>query len=368
MRADGARARRPGNGPLGAKRLAYIETMRGLACLLLVSWHIVGERPTDGLHLALDHPLHQVGEFFLPLRMPLFSFISGFVFAAAMAEWGAARGVIATKARRLLLPLVCVGTLHFLLRSAAYGHDLHNIWKVYLTGYEHFWFLQATFLIMAALTIANVAMGGRALAAALVCMAIAVPLYPIEMNLDPNWFSITKVFYLAPFFLLGQIFRTAQVEQRIEALGPRRMWLLLGTGALIIGLVALRETGALGRGFALHSAPMLLLSLSLCTFFFALRWRNSWLAMIGPYSYAIYLFHVMFTAGFRFFEVNVVHEQSPYVIWALSMIVGVAGPIIVALALKRAPPVLETMLLGVRYARRPPPVVSAPGTARAPEH
>jgi len=350
---------------VGAKRLAYIETMRGLACILLVSWHIVGERVTDGLNLPLDHPLHLLGEFFLPLRMPLFAFISGYVFNAFIEDLGVARETIAVKARRLLLPLIFVGTLHFIVRSAAYGYPLSGLWRVYLGSYEHFWYLQATFVIMSGLAVVSALYQGRALLAASVCLAVAAPLYVFEMNLHPvNWFSITKVFYIAPFFLLGQVLRTAQFEEHVTAMGPARWRLLAALGAVIVVLVWMRQSGIapFGLPFNLHSAPMLILSGALCVFLFTLRWENKYLAMIGPYSYAIYLFHVIFTAGFRYFETQIVHEHSPYIIWGLSLVVGVAAPIVTARALRLGPPILETLFLGVRLRRAPK---HAPAAANA---
>jgi fucose 4-O-acetylase-like acetyltransferase len=339
-----------------AKRLAYLETLRGLACILLVSWHVVGDGTgTTGLRLPVDHPLEWSNFIFTPLRMPLFAFISGYVFNAFVESVSGAGEVLRQKARRLLLPLAVVGTLHFVLQSLAKGQHLRDVWHVYFDSYEHFWFLQVTFIIMALLLAVNLLLKGRELVAAAICLAIAAPLYLVDVELEPvNWFSVTKVLYLAPFFFMGQLFRRAGVDARLRDNSAMRVTLLFAVGAAIAALYLAfaNHVEILGLPFSKRSAPMLILSLLICTFLFALRWENRTLTWIGSYAYAIFLLHVIFAAGFRTFEGRFVSVHDPYLIWALSLMIGLAGPAAASELLQRGPPILKTLFLGVRYTPR----------------
>src|SRR6185503_21212738 len=58
-----------------------IGTLRGLACVLLVAFHVVGSEPSTGLHAGEGSAYRQFAYLFQHIRMPLFTFLSGFVYA-----------------------------------------------------------------------------------------------------------------------------------------------------------------------------------------------------------------------------------------------------------------------------------------------
>ncbi len=84
--------------------------------------------------------------------MPLFTVISGFVYAMRpIRALHQMPGLLRAKTRRLLLPLLTVGTALFVLELSVPGTHLklepHDFWRVYTMPYEHLWFLQAIFLV-----------------------------------------------------------------------------------------------------------------------------------------------------------------------------------------------------------------------------
>lgn len=345
---------------MSGKRVTYLEAIRGAACILLVSWHVIGDVASlDGLRLPPEHPLHLLSPIFLPLRMPLFAFISGFVFTTIARDWSAAGATLATKARRLLVPMAVVGTLHFLLQSLMYHHNPLDIWKIYVGSYEHFWFLQASFLIIAIALAVSILARGDVRKAAIVCLVISLPFYGWEFELQPvNWFSFSRIFYLAPFFFLGQAFYHLGAAKFFHTTSRERTAVVVALGLTIAALywVFLGGHELLGEGFTRRSYPTLLLSLLSCIFIFSLRIENRFLAWIGGYTYAIFLFHVIFTAGTRVFGRDVLGLTNPYFEWIVGLTVGIGAPIIIVELLKRGPSIFEVLLLGVRYRRAPKPV------------
>jgi fucose 4-O-acetylase-like acetyltransferase len=338
---------------VGRLRKPYIETMRGLACILLVAFHVVGVDSQEGLGVSEQSLMHQFDWFFLPLRMPLFAFISGYVFNSAIGNFADMEKRLLGKAHRLLLPLITVGTIYFVMRAQVYHIPLTRIWKLYFTAYEHFWYLKATFIVMAACLAMVMWFRGRTLPAAAACFIAGVGLYLLDWQLQPNWLAITKAFYLAPFFYLGQILRTANLEETLAENAKLRLaWLATAAGAIVL-LGAARQAHAEipGLAFGTQGLGMMLLSLSLCAGLFALRWEVGWLAWIGPYSYAIYLFHIFFTAGSRLLLKNVLGFDQLYPLAAIGLVLGVLGPILVQVVLMRQP-LLAYTLLGQRIAPR----------------
>src|SRR6185437_1975062 len=58
-----------------------VQTMRGLACLLLVAFHAIGSTGASGLHVADDSAYRLFTNLFVHVRMPVFTFLSGLVYA-----------------------------------------------------------------------------------------------------------------------------------------------------------------------------------------------------------------------------------------------------------------------------------------------
>ena len=85
-----------------------LQSARGLACLLLVAYHVIGDPVTGGLRLPASSLYHYFTLLFLPLRMPLFAFLSGFVYAYRPVAYGSRLRFLGKKLRRILVPLVVV--------------------------------------------------------------------------------------------------------------------------------------------------------------------------------------------------------------------------------------------------------------------
>ena len=72
-------------------------------------YHVVGDAPDAGLKLPADHRLSVVNHLLSFGRMPLFACIAGFVYGLRPLH-GEVAQFIGSKVRRLLLPLLFVGT------------------------------------------------------------------------------------------------------------------------------------------------------------------------------------------------------------------------------------------------------------------
>ena len=186
-------------------RRTDIDTLRAFACLALVSFHVVGDTPAAGLELPSEHWLQRLNATFVDIRMPLFSFLSGYVFVVlapkgALGAWTLRR--MAAKVRRLLLPLIVVGTLFWLVRSQMGGAQ-QSLWTIYVLPYAHFWYLQATILIMASFLGLIWAMGGQSRNAAWALFVGGLVLWLVVPRFDLNLFSYADALRLSFFFAAG---------------------------------------------------------------------------------------------------------------------------------------------------------------------
>ena len=115
-----------------------LQALRGLACLMLVLYHVVGSDPERGLRVT-DGGLRLAVDGLAAVRMPLFALLAGVLYGwRPQASWPA----LADKARRLLIPVVTVGTLFALVQSAVPGTNKQvTDWQQYggapLLGFSH---------------------------------------------------------------------------------------------------------------------------------------------------------------------------------------------------------------------------------------
>ncbi|MET4632594.1 acyltransferase family protein [Kaistia defluvii] len=284
------------------RRDRHIDALRGLACVLLVAYHVIGNDPEHGMHIVAHNGWRLFTELFIHIRMPLFSFLSGFVFQAYVADRAALSSAFGKKLRRIGIPFVVVSTL-FYLCFGIINHDFSQpIWQIYILPYEHYWYLQATMLIMAALLVGSYLAGHQARAFLTALFPIACAIFIAAPTFDPDIFAIGSALYLLPYFLLGQLLKIWSLNRRIGDVPAwrRAAVIVFGVAVAILFLLNLGQyEGWNTLNFARQSAFGLLFGLSACLFLFfsPLEWRP--LEFVGTYSYTIYLFHVFFTAALR---------------------------------------------------------------------
>ncbi len=338
-----------------------VASLRGLACLMLVLYHVVGGTPEQGLRLA-EGPLRGMVDALAVVRMPLFALLAGALHAQSRRSgWP----LMKDKFLRLIVPMLTVGTAFALVQALTPGTNASPPdWStLHLLPVAHFWFVEALFLIFAGWTLLGQWPLLRQPAALALLAALAVIAYLAAWG--SPWLSLAGAVYLLPFFGMGFWLARSGVTMRP---GPGRLLLAMAGLTLVFvsaGPVEDRMT-----------APMLLAGLLSASALWLMPVQHRLLVWLGERSYAIFLFHVFFTAAMRLVlnklglsgagplaAVPVAVALGAQVLMGVAA--GVLGPALLHRHLQPHPR-LALYLLGQVPARRPPAKNQPDGAGAAP--
>ncbi|GAA4960563.1 acyltransferase [Halioxenophilus aromaticivorans] len=276
------------------------------------------------------------------LRMPLFTFLSGVVYAYRPFREGVAN-FMQKKARRLLLPMLTVGTAFALLQAITPGTNssISNWLLLHIQPVAHFWFIESLFLVFVLIVVLEklnaFSSSGRWAAVFIGSAALYVsPLYS-------QYFSFSGFLYLLPYFLLGMGVQRYDAFKKINS-----------------GLIAVAMCATLAvlifiyhqwvPSFGKRALPSLLLGVLACLCLLSIGFKSTLLAKIGVFSYSIYLFHVFFTAVPRIVFGKFGIDLD--VVFFTSLVAGIMGPIVLELVLARFN-LTRVLLLGKAPHRKP---------------
>lgn len=114
----------------------YIETLRGIAILLVVIGHVIGSTSSGGMKVDDSSFYRYLYCFFENIRMPLLTVISGWVYALHPIEKSKTWLFLRKKVRRLLFPMIFVGSTYYIIQYLTPGtnmkHSLGDIWQIYI--------------------------------------------------------------------------------------------------------------------------------------------------------------------------------------------------------------------------------------------
>ncbi|MEM1061141.1 MAG: acyltransferase [Planctomycetota bacterium] len=327
------------DGPPRRPRDLSIDTLRGLAVLLMVTAHTIGDAPTRGLRVTPGSVYDYIYELTFYLRLPLFTVISGYVYAMRPVRPGRAWPFWRGKARRLLWPYLTVASLYFVIQKIVPGANEARpwsaMWEIYVFGYDHFWYLQALFVIFLLLPVLD---GTRLLYkfetwAAAVLAATLLTLLTVgpegtrtALSDVLDYFSLWGTLRLLPFFIVG-----IGVNRFGDRLRTR--WLVAVAAVIgVVGFIAQQHLFLTDPTATPDAAGLLGLSYGLATTGLLMTFRRAWkpLAVIGHYSFAIYLLHVFGTAGCRVIATRLGIDDTATLL-VLCVACGVAGPIVAQL-------------------------------------
>lgn len=337
-------------------RLDYVESIRGLACLMLVAFHVTGATSLEGLRLGDAHPLRLLNEALENTRMPVFAFISGFVLHAAIMSMGTLKKSLWSKARRLLIPMATVGALHYMLRSLSGVEQGQPFYSIFFVQYAHFWFLQAGFILNSVLLILSYRLDGNSRRAALILLVVVTPVFISATRWNPNIFSVYQGLYLAPFFFSGHLFCRYLKDRETAGDGLLPSWLTYVVGAAFVASLAwsvLAYTGVVELERPFTNIFRVAAGLASALFLFLLKPNAKWLVWVGTYTYTIYLFHVMIAASFRGVLTRLLPDIDHAWFFVPCFLAGLFGPVLLQhLLLKNG--VTAMLFLGIDLKRRLP--------------
>lgn len=295
-----------------------IETLRGLACLLLVLYHVIGADASLGLRVE-DGPVRWLNDGLAYLRMPLFTFLSGLVYGLRPFA-GNSRAFLVGKVRRLLIPMLFVGTLFAVLQAPIPGTNsaVGPWYLLHIRPVAHFWFLESLFWVFLVIWLLERWNLIREVKGYLLALTLACALYLTVRG----WFilGIEGAIYLMPYFLFGLAFSRFALKPYLTSAWVR--W-----GLLMLAAVAVISMGMPVSNPDRRTVAMLAVGMSLCMLSLSLVRVVPGLAAIGRHSYAIYLFHVFFTAAVRI-ALNLAHIKLLPIDILLGLGIGLAGPIV----------------------------------------
>jgi peptidoglycan/LPS O-acetylase OafA/YrhL len=327
-----------------------IETLRGIAIIAVVWGHATlwldGIAEQQGLQDTLIYQFADTIKSILqPLRMPLFTVLSGWVYAVRPATSGQARRFAIGKFRRIILPLFFISTLtyfQFVLVNDDYpvirGAEPTPVmpdqfWMLWFFRFAHLWFLQALVFIFLCAAILDLLGWMNTLKQWLFWVALTalLPYVPVHWE----FWSMIKVHTIMVFFFVGvgiHRFHKELTDPRII----KSAWVLFGTGMLVH---LLWKFG--GLSFP-HWPHFLLIGALGPISLLSMNWVWQPLVFVGGYSYTIYLYHGLAFETHQLFDTLL--EQPHYqVLWfVLVVFSGLFIPIFIDRVISR-----------VRYLRTP---------------
>ncbi len=314
-----------------------LDTIRGLACVLIVALHVVGVSANEGLKLPLSSPWHSTMSVLDLVRLPLFTALSGFLYGAMPAIKPGFRTFMARKLRQLLVPLMFATLVFWALRNIVHPRGDSLLWA-YLWGYQHLWFIDALLLIFALIAAVDTLSPAKARTwiVALV-MITAIVTYPMIPRIPV--LHIKNAVFLLPFFALGLLL------YRIPELLRSRALLVSATIVAVTLLVSQQLMPGPDGLFATVKWLPWLCGGSVVIVLLRLFPKIEWLEWVAAYSFTIYLWHPAANGAIRAAMMKVgIHATWP--LFLIGLVAGVLLPIAMHLAALRLPKQLRMPLIG----------------------
>lgn len=321
-----------------------IETVRAVAIIILVSFHVIGGPDGRGLGLDAMHPLRYYADLLVDLRMPLFAFIAGLVYAKRPVSTNNLGKFLRGKFRRLAIPGAVAMSLFALtaIMTGAASQPPDPVWMMYFSGYSIFWFLQAILVIFFTAVVADIISKGKLLLPMLVGSIFAIC---FGFTFTSEIMSLDRVTSLLPYFLIGVFF----IRNHNFIMGKKNIlipafFIIMLTG-LIMNFYVLGQTGSFSEDRL--DLQSFLFGAGACTISIMIFPTIDYLRFIGSYSFTIYLYHIFATTGSRKALASL-ELDSPYLHLFFGLILGVGLPIILHFLIAKNR-FLSQLMLGINY-------------------
>ncbi|MCH1661601.1 acyltransferase [Enterococcus faecium] len=296
------------------KRVEWVDISKGIGIILVVYGHVIlgvhdANIGFDGLNYGLQH------SFIYTMHMPLFYFLSG-IFAGKWVKRDM-KTALTQKVRSLLIPYILwgfiqAGIMQLFSGSTNNGQGLANALELPIRPYAQFWFLYDLFWIF---IIYYVLVNVLKITPK---MILIISLVMLLISPTLKFWELQSIFYQFPFFITGTF-----------VLGNKSKLDKINLPIALISYVVLNLLYYFsGASVLVGNAFSLVVAISGITLVIAItsRFNSRLLSYIGKSSIAIYVMHIIATAGTRIIMIKLgVDNVSIHII--LGTLVGVIAPL-----------------------------------------
>lgn len=310
----------------------HIETLRGIAILLVVAGHVIGSTPAGGMKIDYPSIWRYIYSIIIYIQMPLFTAIAGWVYSIKPVSRNSMPVFLKKKVMRLLLPMITVGTLYFLIQYFTPGTNnkgvLSEIWRIYIFPYTIYWYLPSLFLMFIAIGFIDINNYASTFKSWFICFFISyflLILFIINIIPEslPNLFSFKGAIYQFPYFLIGVFI------YRFKDFLNNKFFITLCLVCTIIGIFMLNLSWFYPvNKYEIYKAIKVLFITSTLLVIFKIKFENDLFITFGKFAYSIYLFHVFFTGGIRIILLKCGVESNG-VIFFTTFIIASLAPILI---------------------------------------
>jgi fucose 4-O-acetylase-like acetyltransferase len=333
---------------ISGKKNQHVETLRGLAIILVVLGHMIGYDAAGGMKVSDDSIFRYIYYTLEYIRMPLFTVISGWVYANKPILQTNQHRFIKGKLRRLIVPMFVISTLLFLFRMIVPGTsskpELQNLPRNIIFPYDVYWFLFSLFIIFLVISFLDQKEFFHRIEGWFLTLITAFAvLFVTRFFLDatPNFVGFKGAVYLFPFFIIGiGIYRFPDF-----LLNDRTTLFLF---IVFIAGITIQQMIWFGYFPQQHKQSVLGMStgISAVILLFRLKLKNDLLIWIGSFAYGIFLFHVFFTGGTRIILLRLGVENQ-WVILVAGVFFAILFSILAEMVISRITP-LRFAFLGLK--------------------
>jgi fucose 4-O-acetylase-like acetyltransferase len=263
------------------------------------------------------------------VQMPLFAFVSGWVFSIPTGENGRFGEALGRKIVRLALPMASVSLLYFAIDTLRGRTEGIGVVDVLITPYQHLWYLQASLWLVLVGSLGLLIGRGREVPVVTGLLALSVLPFLAAPQFAFDLLAAEQATYLAPFFLAGLLANRIGVEREARASGARLAAALGGLTAVCGGMAIVTcflVSTTPAEDMPTHTTPALLLGIAFASLLMLLRPQSRLLESLGERSLTIYLFHVFIAAPAREVLLKVWPGVPTAVLFVVAFSAGVVVP------------------------------------------
>jgi fucose 4-O-acetylase-like acetyltransferase len=305
-----------------------IEACRTIAILLVLAFHVFHDIELEHVNYIYNY----LDFMFQNIRLPLFTVISGYLLAQRPIN--NYTSFMCGKFRRLIIPMILVATIQYIATSvipwAKSPTKLSQIYKIYYSSYDHFWFIQAVVLIFA---FVGFVMSTRSvnLHVRIICLTIlSILMFGSNSVMHITFMSIGGATYILPYFIIGYVYSIYNkyfTENNVKAI----ITILFCCAILLLQMT---WSNYIELDTSKRSILGLIIGIICCLYFMNSNIKSELFSTAGKYVFSIYLYQDFGLTIGRHIGRHLLYI-SPHVYFISTVIVAVAFGVIVHIALSK---------------------------------